>query len=191
MFAILLICAYLNKRSHGLIDLQWREYVGKPGEARKALEETHSLIQTATKSLQEVYYGGTDTADTIRLCPTCNCMYSFMSWDGVTLCNNLREVFPHNPHHPAPTPNPFQWFWLTVNGYRMPPDDWPLNKPWTPETGWDRIDPVAAMSAEGRAYYETRENPLWEWLLQQEPARIGSLLAKVPEWYRVKSQRSS
>lgn len=95
------------------------------------------------------------------LCRTCQQNYPNPGHEKITLCWNLRTVFPHDPHAAPPKDNPYKWYWFQINGYPMPPDNWPTDKVWMPESAGEG-DPVAAMTAEGKKYYQTHPNHMWD-----------------------------
>lgn len=95
------------------------------------------------------------------LCRTCQCSYPSTSHQDTKLCWNLRDIFPHDPHAEPPSPNPYEWYWLKINGYALPPADWPKTKNWLPKTAGDP-DSAAAMRKEGDKYYRTHANSMWD-----------------------------
>lgn len=105
------------------------------------------------------------------LCRTCQQNYKSISHEDITLCWNLRNVFPHDPHAAPPSPNPYQWYWFQVNGYPMPPANWPKTKYWMPQSA-GQADAAGAMKEEGQRYYMTHPNHLWD-----------RGLGNPPEWY--------
>lgn len=105
------------------------------------------------------------------LCKTCQQNYKSISHENITLCWNLRNVFPHDPHAKPPSPNPYQWYWFQVNGYPMPPENWPKTEYWMPLSAGE-TDAFTAMKEEGRRYYEIHSNHLWD-----------RGLGNPPEWY--------
>lgn len=102
------------------------------------------------------------------LCRTCSECYSLNNVPSV--CHGLSESFPHNPKAEPPNNNPFEWYWLKAHGYALPPANWPKNQPWLPLTATVSVD---AMQLEGRYYYETHANSVWD-----------NGFGHVPEWYK-------
>lgn len=95
------------------------------------------------------------------LCKTCHQNYPFGGFERIELCWNLRDVFPHDPHADPPNPNPFARYWLAVNGYPLPPRNWPTDQLWFPEMSALQ-DPASALAELGRKYYAVNPNPLWD-----------------------------
>lgn len=105
------------------------------------------------------------------LCKTCQQNYPNPGHEKITLCWNLRTIFPHDPHANAPANNPYKWYWLQVNGYPLPPDNWPAHKYWMPKTA-GLPNAEEAMKDEGVKYYMDHPNHLWD-----------RGLGNPPEWY--------
>lgn len=95
------------------------------------------------------------------LCKTCQQNYNSVTHEDITLCWNLRDIFPHDPHAPTPSPNPYKWYWFQVNGFPMPPDNWPTTEYWMPKSSGEE-DSAGAMIEEGQEYYMEHPNHLWD-----------------------------
>jgi len=165
-----LLWLYLSKRDAELLELKWQAYDGEVGRVRVAAERA---VENGKRVLLDGLINDTCCyglgTEWVFLCRTCQ--QSYRKDTIPDLCWNLRDEFPHDPKADPPSPNPFRWYWLAVNGYRLPPDDHADTEPWLPMTATDD-DPAKAMGEEGREYFRTHRNLLWD-------AGFGNQ----PEWY--------
>jgi hypothetical protein len=154
---VFLFAFWIPARDRGVLTL----YQSQMDECDQAISETgqdfHEYYQNFRwKQMVDDVFGLGQRQSEYAVCRTCSEFYPNRM---PTVCHSLQDVFPHDPTAEPPHSNPFQWYWLKAHGYATPPAGWPENRPWLPLSA---LAGVEAMIAEGRSFYSSQPNSVWD-----------------------------